>query len=178
MTANTLVLDFTAPKYQKIALGALRPIVGAIFAAVVCLAIIGGFLAVEARTGKDASISLAFFAVAGFAAGFSERLATDVLDRASTGILPTTRDQKSAEKPDEPSLLLSERPRHAESPTVTQKSHRTSASKRSERPPGQSQKTSKAANNGGHPAEAAKTRQRGNRAALTQSRAKGQHATG
>ena len=67
------MIDFTAPKQQKIALGALRPIVGAVFGAVVYFAIIGGLLAVEARTGKDASITVAFFAVAGFAAGFSER---------------------------------------------------------------------------------------------------------
>jgi hypothetical protein len=78
-TKTPLVIDFTAPKQQKIALGALRSIVGAVFGAVVYFAVIGGLLAVEARTGKDASITVAFFAVAGFAAGFSERFATDVL---------------------------------------------------------------------------------------------------
>ena len=71
-----LLIDFTAPKQQKIALGALRSIVGAVFGAVVYFAVIGGLLAVEARTGKDASITVAFFAVAGFAAGFSERCGT------------------------------------------------------------------------------------------------------
>ena len=101
MTANTLLIDFAAPKHQKIALGTLRPIVGAIFGAVVSFAIIGGLLAVEARTGKDASIALAFFAVTGFAAGFSERYATDVLDRVSRGVLPTTRGQQDVEKADE-----------------------------------------------------------------------------
>jgi hypothetical protein len=120
-TKTPLVIDFTAPKQQKIALGALRPIVGAVFGAVVYFAIIGGLLAVEARTGKDASIAVAFFAVAGFAAGFSERFAADVLQRASSGILPTTQGKQAVEKPDELSLLLSEQPRHAATPTVTQK---------------------------------------------------------
>lgn len=113
MTSNTsLVLDFTAPKWQKKALGALRPVVGAVFGAVVYFALIGGLLAVHAQTGKDASVALGFFAVAGFAAGFSERFATDVLQRASSGILPTTRGGHDAEKPNELSLLLSEQSRH------------------------------------------------------------------
>ena len=113
MTANTLVLDFSASKKQKLALGMLRPIVGAVFGAVVYFAMVGGLLAVNAKTGKDASIALAFFAVAGFVSGFSERFATDVLDRASSGILPSTRVRQDAEKPEELTQLLSEQPRHA-----------------------------------------------------------------
>ncbi len=119
MTANTLVLDFSASKKQKLALGMLRPIVGAVFGAVVYFAMVGGLLAVNAKTGKDASIALAFFAVAGFVSGFSERFATDVLDRASSGILPSTRVRQDAEKPEELTQLLSEQPRHAGPPTVT-----------------------------------------------------------
>jgi hypothetical protein len=88
---------------------------------VVYFAVIGGLLAVEARTGKDASITVAFFAVAGFAAGFSERFATDVLQRASSGIMPATQGKQAVEKPDELSLLLSEQSRHAKTPTATQK---------------------------------------------------------
>jgi hypothetical protein len=118
-TKTPLVIDFTAPKQQKIALGALRSVVGAVFGAVVYFAVIGGLLAVEARRGQDASITVAFFAVAGFAAGFSERFAADVLQRASSGMLPTTQGKQAVEKPDELSLLLSERPRHARTPTVT-----------------------------------------------------------
>src|SRR5262249_27799241 len=84
----------------------------------------GGLLAVQARTGKDASIAVAFFAVAGFAAGFSERFASDVLQRASSGMLPTTQGKQAVEKPDELSLLLSEQPRHAATPTATQEPQR------------------------------------------------------
>ena len=129
-TKTPLVIDFTAPKQQKIALGALRPIVGAVFGAVVYFAIIGGLLAVEARTGKDASIAVAFFAVAGFAAGFSERFASDVLQRASSGILPTTQGKQAVEKPNELSLLLSEQPRHAATPTATPKRQAPAPKKR------------------------------------------------
>jgi hypothetical protein len=115
MTAGTLVLDFAAPKYQKIALGSLRPLVGAVFAAVVCFAITGGLLAVEARTGRDASIELAFYAVAGFAAGFSERFATDVLEGATSKIISgaaSAPEPESAAGPDA-SSLLSLQTRHA-----------------------------------------------------------------
>jgi hypothetical protein len=118
-TRTPLVIDFTAPKQQKIALGTLRPIVGAVFGAVVYFAIIGGLLAVQARTSKDASITVAFFAVAGFAAGFSERFAVDVLQRASSGILPTAQGKQAVEKPAELALLQSEQPRHAKTPTST-----------------------------------------------------------
>jgi len=118
-TRTPLVIDFTAPKQQKIALGTLRPIVGAVFGAVVYFAIIGGLLAVQARTSKDASITVAFFAVAGFAAGFSERFAVDVLQRASSGILPTTQGKQAVEKPAELALLQSEQPRHAKTPAST-----------------------------------------------------------
>src|SRR5215467_1950308 len=129
-TKTPLVIDFTAPKQQKIALGALRPVVGAVFGAVVYFAIIGGLLAVEARTGKDASIAVGFFAVAGFAAGFSERFASDVLQRASSGILPTTQGKQAVEKPNELSLLLSEQPRHAATPTATPKRQAPAPKKR------------------------------------------------
>ena len=118
-TRTPLVIDFTAPKQQKIALGTLRPIVGAVFGAVVYFAIIGGLLAVQARTSKDASITVAFFAMAGFAAGFSERFAVDVLQRASSGILPTTQGKQAVEKPAELALLQSEQPRHAKTPAST-----------------------------------------------------------
>lgn len=121
MTANTLVVDFSAPKKHKIALGMLRPIVGAVFGAVTYFAIVGGLLAVQAKTGKDASVALAFFAIAGFAAGFSERFATDVLDRASSGIVPSTRGRQDTEKPEELTQLLSEQSRHAAPPTVNRK---------------------------------------------------------
>lgn len=87
MTTKTLVIDFTARKNQKIALGALRPLVGAVLAAVVCFAVMGGLLAVETRSGAGPAGALAFYAVAGFAAGFSERFATDVLEGATAKLV-------------------------------------------------------------------------------------------
>jgi hypothetical protein len=132
-TRTPLVIDFTAPKWQKMVLGMLRPIVGAVFGAVAYFAIVGGLLAVQAKNGQDATVALAFFAVVGFAAGFSERFATDVLNRAS--ILPTTRDKDDMEESDEPSVLLSEQPHHAQTPAVTQERQATTPQRRPRRRP-------------------------------------------
>lgn len=129
LTAGNLQLDFTAPKYQKIALGALRPIVGAVFVAVVYFAIVGGMLGIEERTGTNASSAVAFFAVAGFAAGFSERFATDVLERASSSIVPAARHQQNTDNSDELARLLSEQPCHVQRPAVTEP-HRTADPRR------------------------------------------------
>lgn len=130
MTTNSLMLDFTAPKWQKKALGMLRPLVGAVFGAVVYFALVGGLVAVHAKTGKDASVALAFFAVAGFASGFSERFASDVLERAGSGIVPTNRSRQDTEKPDELFLLLSQQlPRHEATPRPHREEQATSATK-------------------------------------------------
>ncbi len=134
-TSATLKIDFTAPKVQKVLVGALRPIIGAVFGAVIYFAIIGGILAIEARTGKDASVSLAFFAVAGFAAGFSERFATDVLDRASYNILPSIAGKQEAGKPDELAMLQAEQPRHARMPTAPQAAQAATAGEKGEASP-------------------------------------------
>ena len=102
MTANTLVIDFTAPKYQKVVLGALRPLVGAVFGAAVFFAFVSGFMAVDtAANDKTVSKALAFFALLGFAAGFSERFATDVLDRAGLTLLPTPSQPPTVPTPQE-----------------------------------------------------------------------------
>jgi hypothetical protein len=109
--AKTLVIDFTAPKYQKIILGALRPLVGAVFAGVVYFVFVSGLLAVEARP-DELSKALAFFAVVGFASGFSERFATDVIDRATTSALPSATSPPV--QPQDPAILLSNIPRRVE----------------------------------------------------------------
>lgn len=89
-TSKPLIIDFTAPKRQKIVLGMLRPVLGAVFAAIVYFAITGGFLAIDSKAGEDPSVKLAFFVVVGFAAGFSERIAKDVLETASMGMSSRT----------------------------------------------------------------------------------------
>lgn len=83
MASNDLKLDFMAPFLQKVLLGALRPWVGAVFGAVVYFGFASGLLVPQGGIGGDKPATFAFFAMAGFAAGFSERFATDVLERAA-----------------------------------------------------------------------------------------------
>lgn len=111
MTSNSLVLDFTAPKRQKVLLGAVRPLVGAVFAAVVYFAFYGGLLAVGVAQDETAK-AFAFYVVAGFAAGFSERFATDVLERAGASMVTTAREEP-ASSAEVPALLLTQQTRRA-----------------------------------------------------------------
>lgn len=92
MSSGALLLDFNASRGQLILLGAARPFVGAMLGVVVQFALIGGFFAAAPRADSPAA-SFSFFALAGFAAGFSERFATDMLERAGQVIgaaAPTT----------------------------------------------------------------------------------------
>jgi hypothetical protein len=97
MSTGSLVVDQTVKASQRRMLGGLRPAVGAVFGAVAYFALLTGSLASGAKTSPGPQ-SFAFFALAGFAAGFSERFATDMLERsgqllgASSGI-PTLKDQ-------------------------------------------------------------------------------------
>lgn len=81
MSSGALVVDHTASRGQRWLLGALRPLVGAIFGAVAYFAILTGLIASGAG-GTDRAASFGFFAFVGFSAGFSERFATDMLERA------------------------------------------------------------------------------------------------
>jgi hypothetical protein len=76
MAAGNLIIDDTAPRWQRVMLGALRPAIGAVFGA------LAYFTVVTATQGAGGPESTAVFAVSGFAAGFSERFATDMLERA------------------------------------------------------------------------------------------------
>ena len=73
------VLDFNASRWQLGALGALRPFVGAIFGTVTQFALASGLLG---TTNVPTTTSFGVFALIGFAAGFSERFATDMVERA------------------------------------------------------------------------------------------------
>lgn len=81
MSTGSLVVDHTASTGQRWVLGSLRPAVGAVFGAVAYFALLTGILASGATT-TTGTRPFAFFALAGFAAGFSERFATDMLERA------------------------------------------------------------------------------------------------
>jgi len=76
MASQRLRLDYEAGQGTLIALGAVRPLIGATFGIVLFCAVEGDWIpAIEISTGS----SLAFYAVLGFLAGFNERFAQDML---------------------------------------------------------------------------------------------------
>jgi hypothetical protein len=81
MAKDNLVLDFNAPVRQLVILGSFRPVVGAIFGAVVQFILTGGLL------GGAVNPSFGVFALLGFVSGFSERFATDMIERAGQLII-------------------------------------------------------------------------------------------
>jgi len=99
MSTGQLVLDFTTSRWQMVALGAFRPFVGAVFGAIVYFGLVGGVLGPGATTANAAAV-VGFSAITGFAAGFSERLATDMIERAGKvlgGQTPTTPEEDEAD---------------------------------------------------------------------------------
>ena len=101
LTRSTLLLDFTASRLQKVFLGTLRPAVGAVFGAFVYFAIIGGILAIQsdaATAHQNSAVTLAFFAVAGFVSGFSERFAAGVLENAGSAVVPAPWGMQEADR--------------------------------------------------------------------------------
>lgn len=100
MSSGSLVVDHTAPSSQRRLLGALRPLVGAIFGAVAYFAVLTGLIASGAGSG-DRPASFGFFAFVGFSAGFSERFATDMLERAGR-LLGEDAAQSSPSAPSQP----------------------------------------------------------------------------
>ncbi|MFC7547938.1 hypothetical protein [Plantactinospora sp. GCM10030261] len=82
ISGDEVVLTFTPSRLRMLALGALRPVVGATFGAVAHFGLVGGVLGATASSaGVTAAVGLS--AIAGFAAGFSERFATDVVRRTN-----------------------------------------------------------------------------------------------
>jgi hypothetical protein len=88
ISSGQLVLDYTAPRGQRLLLGGLRPFIGAMFGAVVHFGFVAGFVSGQVDQGTAAAIGLS--AVAGFGAGFSERFATDMIERAGQVITGST----------------------------------------------------------------------------------------
>ncbi|GAA1588762.1 hypothetical protein GCM10009789_47960 [Kribbella sancticallisti] len=80
MSKGTLVIDHSASRWQRMMLGAFRPGVGAIFGSLAYFTLLAGILAGGSTVGSPASVAV--FGLTGFAAGFSERFATDMLDQA------------------------------------------------------------------------------------------------
>lgn len=76
MATGKLKLEYDAGDGTLLTLGAVRPVIGAIFGTVLFCAVEGGWLsAVDVKAHHE----LAFYAVLGFLAGFNERFAQDML---------------------------------------------------------------------------------------------------
>ncbi len=106
MARNTLVLDYTASPFQKKFLGGIRALMGSVFGAIIYFALLGGFLTMNTSgPTRSTPATFAFFAIAGFAAGFSERLATDVLERAGKSVVDT-REASLAEDRERSEITL------------------------------------------------------------------------
>jgi hypothetical protein len=89
MASGRLKIDYTASASSKKLLGAWRPFLGGVLGGVLQFAIIGGLLTVQGREPTpDSPATFAFYALVGFTGGFSERLATDLLERAGQLISP------------------------------------------------------------------------------------------
>jgi hypothetical protein len=81
MTGGSLKVRPEAGKKTIRALGFMRPVIGAVFGAVVYLFLDGGI--VQVLSPPDGGANLAFYAGLGFVSGFSERFAQDVIAQAS-----------------------------------------------------------------------------------------------
>jgi hypothetical protein len=81
MSKGSLVIDHSSSRWQRTMLGAFRPGVGAIFGSLAYFTLLAGALAGGATVSTPGSVAV--FGLTGFAAGFSERFATDMLDQAS-----------------------------------------------------------------------------------------------
>jgi len=81
MTGGRLKVRPEAGRKTIRALGFMRPVIGAVFGAVVYLFLDGGII--EVLSPPDGGANLAFYAGLGFISGFSERFAQDVIAQAS-----------------------------------------------------------------------------------------------
>jgi hypothetical protein len=95
MSTGALLLDFNASRAQLVWLGSLRPAIGSIFGVVVQFALVGGLLG-SLSAGKTPGAPFGLFALIGFLSGFSERFATDMVERAGQVILGPTAQATTA----------------------------------------------------------------------------------
>lgn len=99
VTQDNFRVDYEAGRKAIARVGSFRPFIGAIFGVVLYFALESGLLHVDVPGGSR-SEHFAFLVVAAFLAGFSERLAKDVLenvsDRVAGGEPPAAAEQPAA----------------------------------------------------------------------------------
>ena len=96
MTSGKLVLTAESGRATIRLLGAMRPLIGAVFGVAMYVLLAGGLVTIaEATTGTGATRTY-FYAAIAFAAGFSERFAQDMLAGAAGGLTSTPGTQAVA----------------------------------------------------------------------------------
>ena len=103
MTGGSLKVRPEAGKKTIRALGFMRPVIGAVFGAVVYLFLDGGI--VQVLSPPDGGANLAFYAGLGFVSGFSDRFAQDVIAQTSG-----KTDERSSAAPPPPDTARSPAP--------------------------------------------------------------------
>ena len=93
MTTGRLVLRPESGKKTIRALGFMRPVIGAVFGAVIYLFLDGGI--VEVLSPPQGGANLAFYAGLGFVSGFSERFAQDVIAQATPAVRGRMRRRRA-----------------------------------------------------------------------------------
>ncbi len=91
VATGNLTLDFNASGRQLFLLGSLRPLVGAIFGAVVHFGLSAGLLGIADRPTAPVGV----FAIVGFVSGFSERFAKDMVERAGQVLVGAQSPEKN-----------------------------------------------------------------------------------
>ena len=110
MTTGRLVLRPESGKKTIRALGFMRPVIGAVFGAVIYLFLDGGI--VEVLSPPQGGANLAFYAGLGFVSGFSERFAQDVIAQATPASARADAAPAKASAAQESKVPLPEQPRH------------------------------------------------------------------
>jgi hypothetical protein len=88
MTRGQLVLNYESGRRTIRLIGAMRPVIGALFGAALYLLLAGGLVTLAQTPENDATKLLYFYTAIAFLAGFSERWAQDVVAGAETAVGP------------------------------------------------------------------------------------------
>jgi hypothetical protein len=88
MTRGQLVVNYESGRRTIRLIGAMRPVIGALFGGALYLLLAGGLVTLAQTPENDATKLLYFYTAIAFLAGFSERWAQDVVAGAETAIGP------------------------------------------------------------------------------------------
>jgi hypothetical protein len=98
MTRGQLVVNYESGRRTIRLIGAMRPVIGALFGGALYLLLAGGLLKI-AQTPDDATKLLYFYTAIAFLAGFSERWAQDVVAGAESAVNTGTAPPAASPNP-------------------------------------------------------------------------------